>query len=90
MVEGFAGNVFHGDVEHAIDIARIVNADEIRMIESRHCSRFGLERCTEFWVCAEFSGEDFHSDLAVERDLLGEVNGPHSSLSDEIQELVAR
>ena len=60
------------------------------MIQFRHRQGLGLERGAEFRVGREFHRQDFHRDLAVERDLFGEINRPHSTLRDKIDKVIGR
>ena len=88
VVERFAGDKFHHDEEHSASFTKVIDADQVRVVELRHRFRFGLERGSEYRILAEPLREDLDGDWTVERSLASLVNRPHASLGDKPLELV--
>ena len=88
VVEGFAVNELHDDIEHSVDVTEVVDADEVGVIEAGHRFGLGLEAGTELFVGAEFAREDFDGDGAIEGASSGLVDGTHAAGRDEALDLV--
>ena len=73
----------HDDVGHAVDLAEVVDADEVRVVELGHGLGLGLEAAAEVLRRRRTRGEDLDGDVAVEGVLAGLVDGPHAALGDE-------
>ena len=78
----------HNDEEHPICVTKVVDSDEIRMIEPCHGFGFGLETGPELGVGAELAGQDLDGDCPVEGDLTGGIDCAHATLRDETGDLV--
>jgi hypothetical protein len=57
------------------------------VIELRECARFANETLLEHRIGASVEREDFQRRDAVERSLPDLVDGPHSALPDELEDL---
>jgi hypothetical protein len=77
-------------VRHAVRLTKIVDADEVRVVEARHGFGFGFEGRAENRVVAELAREDFDRYRAIERDLPSKVDGAHAALGDKLLELIGR
>ena len=89
-MEGLTLDQLHDDVEHTIRITKIVNRNEVGVVEPGHRFRLGFKARTKLWVRAKLTGKDLDCDGTIERDLPGGVDGAHSSLCNERSNLVGR
>lgn len=70
MGKRFSWNEFHDEIEHSFDAARVVNADEIGMIQLRHGAAGVFEARKGRRVLADVWRKDFDCDVAAERPLV--------------------
>lgn len=89
MEERLPGNILHDDVEHAVDLTEVVNADEVGMVEAGHGFGLGLEARAKSGVLAELIRQDFDRNGAVERFLDGSIDGAHSAGGNQGFEFVS-
>jgi len=89
VVERFPRHILHHDVEHAADLAGVVDGDQVRVVEPGHRAGFGGERLAEGCVRAELGREDFDRDVAVERLLPRLIHRAHAALGDQVVEGVS-
>ena len=90
VVERLARNVLHDDVEHSFHLTKVVDADEVGVVEFGHGLGLSLELFPERGLFPELHGEDFDGDFAVEGALAGPVDGTHATLGDEGGDVVGR
>ena len=64
--ERLTGDMLHDDEKHAIDLAEVVHADEVRVIEARHRFGLGLKTGAKVGISAELLRQDFDGDRAIE------------------------
>ena len=83
VIERFARHILHDDIEHAVDVAEVEDADQIGMVEAGHGLGLGLETCVKGGVLAEFLGQDLDGDRAFERFLDGAIDGTHAAGGDQ-------
>ena len=88
--EGFSRHILHDDVEHAVDLAEVVNADEIGVIEAGHGLGFGLESGAECGVLAELAGQDLDGDGPVQRLLDRAIDRAHAAGGDQGFDFITR
>ena len=55
VVQRLAMYYFHNEEKHAINITKIVNSDQIRVVEPRHRLGFCRKGLSECWIRAKFS-----------------------------------
>jgi hypothetical protein len=77
-----AGEVDPVDIPHreegrAFDLARLVERDDVGMVDGRRESRLALEAGPEVGVLGQLVGQQLEGHLAPELALLGEVDDPH-------------
>ena len=89
-MEGFPIYEFHHDVEHVIDLPKVVYTDKIWVIQLGHGLGLILESLTEVLILPEFTGQDFYRDVPFKGFLVGLVNCPHPSLCDEGEDIIGR
>ena len=70
-------DVAHREVEHAVDLARVVDRDHVRMLERRDELRLAQEPRAELVVVRELGCDDLERDLAREACVRREVDGAH-------------
>ena len=80
---------FHHKKKHAIHFTKVVDPDQIGVVEAGHGFGLCFKRGPERGVFTEFAREDLDGDRAVERDLACLVNGSHTPLRNEILDLVS-
>src|SRR5262249_4858375 len=61
-----AGTVRRGDVADAIDLACLVNCDDVRMVESGRGTRFLLEACPQLWFEQHVWSREFQRHFPAE------------------------
>ncbi len=88
--ERLAVHQLHHDVRHAVGIAKIIDANQVRMIEAGHRLGLAFEGLVELRVLAELARQDLDRDIAVEAPLASPVHGSHPALGDESMELIGR
>ena len=83
MIERSAMHHLHNDVEHAVNLPEVINADEVRVIEFGHALGLALKRRLKGSVLTEVAGQYFNRDFTIEGLLLSQVDGSHTSFCDE-------
>ena len=81
-------DVAHGDVEQAIDLARVVDRDDARMLGRRRQSRLTQEARTEPSVVAYIAGEQLERDVALKPEVLCPVHHSHAAVTEQFGEAV--
>ena len=87
--EGFAFDVFHGDEGAVFVAAKVVDGDDVGVVEGAEALGFAFEAGDGFFVFDEVTAEDFDNDFAVEGALAAEVNGAHAAATDAAVDEVA-
>ena len=82
-------DVAHGEKEQAVLISRLVDGDDVRMVERGRDLRLAEEALAEALVLGELGRDDLERDLAPETLLLGTVDGAHPPSADERFDLIA-
>ena len=72
-----AVDVAHGDVEHSVGVAGLVDGNDVRVLELRGTAPLLLESLPEALVGRELGSEDLEGDLPVVPDLVREVDDAH-------------
>ena len=88
VVERFAVDVFHADEEEVVNGSKIINGDEVGVVELGHCFGFGLKLFFEFVADRDFFREDFDDNFTIEGRLEGAIDGTHAALRDKGEFLV--
>ena len=78
IVEGFSLDQLHDDVGHTVGLTKVVDSDEIRVIELGHRAGLGLELFAKAFV-TEFPRQQFNGDGTIEGNLFRGVNGSHTT-----------
>src|SRR2546423_2059345 len=79
----------HGDVEKALGLARVVDRNDVRVIERGGELRFTDEAVLERLVCSQGGCEQLESDHPPEPDVLGGIDDAHASAAEDAGDLVA-
>src|SRR5579864_9851192 len=74
-----ATNHLHCDIVRAVEVSKLVNGDDIGMIQRGGRLGFALEPAESLRVVCYVVGQEFESNKATEIDVLCFVNNPHSS-----------
>ena len=90
MVERLTLNQLHDDVEHPISITKIIDGNQVGVVEAGHRFGLGFKARSELRVRSKLTGKDFDRDRTVEGNLPGGVDSTHPSLRDERSDLVCR
>ena len=75
-------DVPHRDVQHAVGLARVVDGDDVGMVETGGDARFADEPLPERFILGELGTEDLQRDPAPEAQVLGQVDDGHPSSPD--------
>ena len=81
--------MLHHDERQTVDLADVVDGDDVRVGELRECARFLHEELTELAVGRGGGVEDLDRHLAVERCVLGEVDLRRATGPDGLDDPVA-
>ena len=73
----------HRDVQLAVDLAGVVNGDDIRVLERRRQPRLAQEALPERSIRSEVRGKQLQCDVAVEREIARAVDDPHPAAADD-------
>ena len=76
-------DVAHGEEEQAVLISRLVDGDDVGVIERGGDPRLAQEALAEALVLGELGGDHLERDLASEPLLLGAVDRAHPPSADE-------
>ena len=76
------GDQPHRDEQPVVALARLVNGDDVLVVEPGLDLPFTLEAGAESGVVAQVRGEQLERDDAVQRELRGLVDGAHAPLSE--------
>ena len=82
-LEILALDVAHGDEEIAVDLAGLVDGQDVGVIDGRRHLRLAQEARLGFRVGAELRGDDLEGDLATEAGLLGKVDDAHTASAED-------
>jgi len=90
LAQVHAIDVFHHKIVKAIDLAEIVNADDMGMIQPGQGPRFPREALGKSRVPAPLGRQDLERHHAVKSGLSGLVNRSHAPLAKEFEDLQLR
>src|SRR6266542_1387634 len=82
-------NEFSDNEVCTIQTFNFMNSDDIRMIKRCDCSRLVFEPAHALRTDRELSGQQLNCDFACELCVLGQVDLSHSSLAEEIKNLIS-
>jgi hypothetical protein len=89
VIEAAAFHQAHDQVAVRIDAPKIVHGDDVRMLQPGGQLRFVLKTGHEFGFFGQVGRENFHGDFAPDVHLVGAVNGRHTTLADQFEQLVS-
>jgi hypothetical protein len=79
----------HGDVELATDLPRVVDRDDVRMLERGGEARLAQEPLAERYVLRQLRREQLQRDVAIEGEVARAVDDAHSAAAKNFVEPVA-
>ncbi len=79
LLEVRAADVAHGDVQQTVGLARVVDRDDVRMVDRRRDVRLAHESLAELLVPRQLGREELQRDLAAEPYLLGDIDDAHAA-----------
>ena len=74
-------HVAHGDVEHAVGLAGVVDRDHVGMVETGGDLQLAQEAVAEAGVIGQLGRKELERCPAVQAQVLGQIDDPHSSLA---------
>ena len=83
-------DVAHRDEQQAVDLARLVERDDVRVVDGGREARLAVETGAERLVLHELGSEHLQRDLAPEAQVLGPVHDTHAAAADDGLDAVAR
>ena len=87
VLHALAIHQLHGDKVQPLFLKHAVALHDVRVVDLGHRSRFANEAFEEARLLDQFLHHDLERTGAVEADLLGQINGPHPSLPQLLQDL---
>ncbi len=78
------GDVLHGDVEQAVDLARVVDRDDVGMRERGGDARLAQEALAEVRVVGQIGRDDLQRGAAAQGLVLGQVDDAHAAPTDAV------
>ena len=88
-LEVLAAQELHDDIGRAVDLAELVDGDDITMLQSRDGLRFALEPLAGGGVQREVDVHHFQRDIALELRIVRPVEHSHPAASDEFDNVIA-
>src|SRR3954453_3886395 len=85
-----AVDVPHGDVEHAVDFAGLVDRDDIRVVEGGSVARLPEEPIAERIVFTQLRVHELQRNPPAETEMLSAVDDAHATTADQAFQTVAR
>jgi hypothetical protein len=79
----------HRDEQGAVDLAGLVDGDDVRVVDGRLDLPLAAEPLAERLVGAQLRREDLERDEALERDLSRGVDDPHSAVAEDALDAIA-
>ena len=76
-------DVAHGDVEQALDLSRLVDRRDAGVVDRGGELGLPQEALTETLVPGEIGGEQLQGDLALEAQILGQVDVAHPAPAEQ-------
>ena len=73
----------HRDVQLPVDLARVVDRDDVRMLERGRHPRLGEEALAERDVVGELRREQLQCDVTVEREVVSAVDDAHPAAAEQ-------
>ena len=73
----------HRDVQLPVDLAGVVDRDDVRMLERGGQARLAEEALAERDVVGQVGCEQLQRDVAVEREVVGAVHDPHPAAAEQ-------
>jgi hypothetical protein len=80
----------HRQVEHAVRVARVVDRDDVRVLQAGRDGGLPLEAVAVLPVGGERRGEHLEGDRAAQLEVAGAVDDAHTAFADEGVDAVAR
>ncbi len=90
LVERVTGNPLHRNEVNAVDLADVVDGDDVGMVQRRSRFRFLHEAMLAFGVGNPLRGQHFDGDKAVKVSVPRLVDNAHSSLAQLLDDVVVR
>ena len=84
-----AGDVPHRHVEDLLDLAGVVDGDDVGVIEARGQDRLVQEHLAEGAIGALLSGEELQRHVALQGQLHRPIDGAHTAAADDGLDAIA-
>src|SRR5438105_3652981 len=88
MLEIRSLDELHRDEQMAVNLAEIVNRDDVRMLERSRCLRFAEESLAESRVLRDALAHHLDGDGTIEHRVHGAIDDAHGAFSDLRDDLV--
>jgi hypothetical protein len=84
-----AADVPHGEVEHVVVLAGVVDRDDVGVVQGRRDLGLGGEPAAERFVAGELGSQELERDGALQGDVRGAVDDTHPAAPDELVDAVS-
>src|SRR5579871_3999208 len=82
-------DILEGEIRQTVYLTDFVNLNDVGMLKPGDCLRFDPEACEAFRLGVCSCQDHFERDNAIEPELAGTVNNPHTAAAENFQDLVA-
>jgi hypothetical protein len=83
-------DVAHRDVEQAVDLARLVDGDDVRVIEGGGELRLAQEAQAKALVLREAGRQELQRNLPLQPRIVGQIDDAHAPMAEHALDAVAR
>ena len=87
--EVLAAHEAHREEERAVELARVVDRDHVRVVERRRQARLAQEAVAEVGVARQLGHEHLQGDGPAEVHVLGAEHDAHAAAAELIAEAIA-
>ena len=74
--------MLHSKEGSPLEVANVVHMDDIGMVELCYSLNFAFEASAAVGILTQVGGEEFEGDFAIESGVLGEIDFPHATGTD--------
>ena len=87
--EVLAVHIVHRHVEHAVVLAAVAHPDDVGMLDGARVLPLAQEARAELVAARQLGRQHLQGELSVARDAVGQIDGAHAALADQLGDPVA-
>ena len=85
----FSAHVLHSDEVGVVDLAPVVDGDDVWMLQTSRGLSFATEPFHECWICRVFGKQNLQRNRTIEQGVVGEEDLGHTTTTDAALDSVA-